>query len=212
MSESDIYGTRAGTIKPTDCDLLDPEWVFIPRYWVSRSDIENRTPDAWRHEWFIGFRNAISAVADARSVAFTIFPRWGAGNSLPLLFSNSLPVFICLLVANFNAFILDYAAKQKASGGNLNYYIVKQLPILPADIYLQTCIWLDNRKSVRDFLFPRMLELTYTAWNLESFAHDCKYNDPPFRWNEERRFILRCELDAAFFHLYLVSRHVSNVG
>lgn len=24
-----------------------------------------------------------------------------------------------------------------------------------------------------------------------------------FRWDEERRFLLRCELDAAFFHLYL---------
>jgi hypothetical protein len=26
---------------------------------------------------------------------------------------------------------------------------------------------------------------------------------PPFRWNEDRRFLLRAELDAAFFHLYL---------
>ncbi|HEY4037165.1 MAG TPA: hypothetical protein VGL94_24680 [Ktedonobacteraceae bacterium] len=24
----------------------------------------------------------------------------------------------------------------------------------------------------------------------------------PFRWDEERRFLLRCELDAAYFHLY----------
>ena len=29
------------------------------------------------------------------------------------------------------------------------------------------------------------------------------YRGPPFRWDEERRFLLRCELDAAFFHLYL---------
>jgi hypothetical protein len=26
---------------------------------------------------------------------------------------------------------------------------------------------------------------------------------PPFRWDEDRRFLLRAELDAAFFHLYL---------
>lgn len=26
---------------------------------------------------------------------------------------------------------------------------------------------------------------------------------PPFPWDEERRFLLRCELDAADFHLYL---------
>ena len=26
---------------------------------------------------------------------------------------------------------------------------------------------------------------------------------PPFRWDEDRRFLIRAELDAAFFHLYL---------
>ena len=28
---------------------------------------------------------------------------------------------------------------------------------------------------------------------------------PPFRWDEDRRFLIRAELDAAFFHLYLPS-------
>lgn len=32
------------------------------------------------------------------------------------------------------------------------------------------------------------------------------YTGPPFRWDPERRFLLRCELDAAFFHLYGLSR------
>jgi len=49
----------------------------------------------------------------------------------------------------------------------------------------------------------RALELTYTAWDLGPFACDCAWFGPPFRWNAERRFLLRCELDAAFFHLYL---------
>ena len=52
-------------------------------------------------------------------------------------------------------------------------------------------------------LGPRILELTFTSWDLEPFANDCGYRGPPFRWDEERRFFLRCELDAAFFHLYL---------
>ena len=34
-------------------------------------------------------------------------------------------------------------------------------------------------------------------------AHECGWSVPPSRWDEERRFLLRCELDAAFFHLYL---------
>ena len=52
---------------------------------------------------------------------------------------------------------------------------------------------------------PRILELTYTTDHLETFARECGWNGPPFRWDEERRFLLRCELDAAFFHLYLPS-------
>ena len=55
-------------------------------------------------------------------------------------------------------------------------------------------------------IFPRALELTYTAWDLEPFAKDCGYDGSPFRWDEERRFLLRCELDAAYFHLYGIER------
>ena len=46
----------------------------------------------------------------------------------------------------------------------------------------------------------------YTAWDLEAFGRDCGYAGPPFRWDEARRFLLRCELDAAFFHLYGITR------
>ena len=53
------------------------------------------------------------------------------------------------------------------------------------------------------WLRRRAFELTYTAWDLCSLRWDCGWAGPPFRWDEERRFLLRCELDAAFFHLYL---------
>ena len=59
---------------------------------------------------------------------------------------------------------------------------------------------------IRDWLLPRVLELTYTAWNLKAFAEDCDDDGPPFVWDPNRRFQLRCELDAALFHLYGVSR------
>jgi len=62
--------------------------------------------------------------------------------------------------------------------------------------------WSDTVEQIRG----SVLELTYTAWDLEPFAHDVGYDGPPFRWDPERRFLLRCELDAAFFHLYGLSR------
>ncbi|PZS17046.1 MAG: hypothetical protein DLM54_10215 [Acidimicrobiales bacterium] len=51
-----------------------------------------------------------------------------------------------------------------------------------------------------------MLELTYTAWDLQCFARDLGWRGPPFRWDEARRPLLRAELDAAFFHLYAIGR------
>jgi len=56
------------------------------------------------------------------------------------------------------------------------------------------------------WLAPRMLELVYTAHDMEPFARDIGYEERPFRWDDERRFLLRCELDAAFFHLYGIER------
>lgn len=46
-----------------------------------------------------------------------------------------------------------------------------------------------------------MLELTYTAWDLEPFARDCGYAGPPFRWDEARRCLLRAKLAAAAYIL-----------
>jgi len=57
--------------------------------------------------------------------------------------------------------------------------------------------------TLGEWLLPRVLELVYTSHDLAPFASDCGYDGPPFPWDEERRFQLRCELDAAFFHLYL---------
>ena len=51
-----------------------------------------------------------------------------------------------------------------------------------------------------------MLELTYTAWDLEAFAQDIGDDGPPFQWDEERRTSIRTELDAAYFHLYGLER------
>lgn len=211
LHESDIFGTRAGTNRPSPDESADPNWNTLPRYWVSESEVIARRPRNWKADWLIGFRNAISAVADARTVTFSVIPLWGAGNSFPLIFSAVNTAGPYCLVTNFNSFVLDFVAKQKASGGNLNYYILKQLPVLPPDRYMEPCPWAGAesleapRTSVRVWMSPHVLELTYTAWDLEPFAHDCGYDGPPFRWDEERRFQLRAELDAAFFHLYLPS-------
>lgn len=105
-----------------------------------------------------------------------------------------------MLLANFDSIALDWIARFSVGGTHLNYYIVKQLPVLQPAVFLQKG---PSYQTYAEFLSPRILELSYTAWDLEPFALDLGYNGPPFIWDEERRFQIRCELDAAFFHLYL---------
>ncbi|WP_172657310.1 Eco57I restriction-modification methylase domain-containing protein [Myxosarcina sp. GI1] len=197
IAEKDKYGTRPKTNSLDSEQLSNPIEIALPRYWVSKKEVETRIPDFWKHQWLIGFRNAISAVADSRSVRFSIIPRCGVGNSMPLIFSDKSTDRLCCLVANFNSLILDYVTKQKASGGNLNFYVVRQLPIIPPETYTE-----ENIK----FISSRVLELVYTAWDMQPFAKDMGYDGEPFIWDEQRRAILRAELDAYYAKLYGLTR------
>jgi hypothetical protein len=174
----------------------------LPRYWLSEADIHARYPLNVR--WVLGFRNAMSAVADSRSLIAAVIPYSGIGNSMPLISCDRDGQRACILLSGMNSFVLDYVLRQKNSGGNLNFYIFKQLPFPNPEKLYARCEWTESK--VVDWISPRVLELTYTAWDLEHFAKDCGYDGPPFRWDEERRFLLRCELDAAFFHLYSIWR------
>ena len=78
--------------------------------------------------------------------------------------------------------------------------------LLNLDAHWYTATSPDNRDLVGDWILPRSVELTYTAWDPEPFAKDGGYDGPPFRWNEHRCFLLRSELDAAYFHLYSIER------
>ncbi len=132
---------------------------------------------------------------------------------LPKLPSNNLIVSLttgkdtigkdaALLLAVLNSFPADYFARLKISE-NLLKNVLFEVPMPSSPEFLLAQTWPASNSSLADGTLSRILELTYTAWDLAPFAQDCGWSGPPFRWDEERRFLLRCELDAAFFHLYL---------
>jgi hypothetical protein len=143
-------------------------------------------------------------MTNSRNTIFAVIPRVAVGNSAPICDLND-PSLAFAFLAAVNSFALDYSTRQKLAGGNMNFFIVNQLPVLPPEAYANPCRWDGGTLTLREWLLPRVLELTYTAWDLQPFSQDCGWPGPPFRWDEDRRFLLRCELDAAFFHLYLGS-------
>ena len=132
----------------------------------------------------------------------SVIPRVAVGHKFPLAMTDRSAD---LLIANLSSFILDYVARQKIAGTSMTYFIVKQLPVLPPTAYETPITWLGGVPSA-DWIRQRILELSYTAHDLTAFAADMGDDGPPFRWNEERRFEMRAELDAAFFHLYGIER------
>ncbi len=182
--------------------LQDPEYRPQSRYWVPETEVEERLAGKWDRGWLLGWRRITNATNE-RTVVATILPLVGAGDNIFLmLLGDAQRRLGAALSANLAAFASDYAARQKLGGTNLNFFIYEQLPILSPSVYESVCLW-NRAESVSSWVESRVRELVFTAWDLEAFARDYGYDGPPFRWDEERRFLLRCELDAAYHHLYL---------
>jgi hypothetical protein len=186
----------------TDANLANPHYATQARFWIDAEHVVSRMRGQWTHGWMMGVRR-ISRSTDVRTLISAVVPLSGALDSFSLLLANRDPAWA--LVCAFNSFVLDFVTRQKVGGADLRAHVVKQLPVPPPATYDKPTPWLPMEK-LETWLLPRVLELTYTAWDLEAFAHDVGYDGPPFRWDPDRRFLLRCELDAAFLHLYALSR------
>ena len=189
---------------PSDEQLTDPEYAPLPFYWVADEEVDARLDGVWERGWLLGWRDVTDSRASVRTVVACIIPKAAVGNSFPLMMSSPDPQLVAVLYANLSSIPFDYCARQKGGGLHMNYFTMRQLPALRPGEYRKSAPWIPSIQ-IRDWLLPRVLELTYTGWSLKTFAEDCGDRGPPFIWDPERRFQLQCEIDAAFFHLYGIS-------
>jgi hypothetical protein len=219
--------TRQAQPESTELDQYrDPFYFPFPRYWVDASEVCAKLEGHWERRWLIGLKK-VTSPTNERTVLATVLPWVAVNDSIPLLLvqDDVTAREVCGLIGDLNAFALDYVCRQKLGGINLNTFVIKQLPVLPSDRYTPDLL---------DFIAPRVVELTYTAWDLQPFARDVLaevgpetwarwfkdapiHTSPPpewaagptpapFVWNEERRAALRAELDGLYAHLYGLTR------
>ena len=149
--------------------------------------------------WIQTFRGITTSTNERTLIANTI--QWsGVGNSAPVIdFTNARAVSAALIIANMNSLPLDWIARISMGGVNMNYFIVKQLPVLCPEAYVEESTfgnpWIQ-------LIIPRVLELTYTSEDLIGFATDLGFQGPPFDWDENRRHCLQCELDSIYAYMY----------
>lgn len=202
--------------------------VPLPRYWMERKDASAPTSESSQRQWLMAFRNITSSVVE-RSVIAAIFPFSATDYTLRNVFTPAKAGELSCLLSVLNSLTFDYVTRQSLAGTNLSEYITKQLPALPPSAFSADDI---------AYISERVLELVYTAWDMQPFAVDvwaeldevgrqrvlarngeCNSDAradlfaprddfplPPFRWKDERRTLIRAELDARIARLYGLTR------
>jgi hypothetical protein len=187
----------------TERDHADPSRVVLPKYWVPEAELPAKA--RCNRSAYLGFRDITNAVV-TRTAVFALLPPVAFGHTLPLVLRDTAdPAALALLAACMNSFVFDFITRQKLGGTHLSFFVLRQLPVLPPTAFAQRCPW-DMGLTLGEWVWERAFELTYTSNDLEPYARSCGFAGPPFRWDPERRLFLRCQLDAAFFRLYGLSR------
>jgi hypothetical protein len=140
-----------------------------PHYWVSEAHTLERL-GTWRRRWLLTYRRVTNATNERTMVAAAL-PLTGVVDKLPLIFPGDAfaTPHVCCLLGSLDSLCLDYAARQKVGGTQMDLHYVKQLPVLllPAETALdfpgETFRVLKNKEE-KAFGEYRTRRLVLEAW------------------------------------------------
>lgn len=181
----------------SDAEKRSPNFEPSPRYWVPEDEANDRlAAKGWTRQWLMGWRD-ICRSTDERTVIYSMMPRTAVGHTCPLMFLEQEPRHWAAMLGCLSSLVLDFVARQSVGGTHLTYGYLKQFAVLPHGHFTEVDL---------SIIIPRVLELTYTSHAMAPFARDLGYDGPPFLWNEDRRALLRAELDAFYAKAYDLTR------
>lgn len=191
------YRRPASSLAFTETDRQNPEQLAFPRYAVD-GDVLERRLRGWGHQWFVGFMD-IGSATNRRTMIASVLPKCAAGNKVPLLLPRGGAKAAALLLANLASFVFDYSLRQHIGNITLNWFMLRQCPVLPPAAYENSRV---GEQRLDEWIQNRVLQLTYTSTDLAGWAHELGHHGAPFVWDSAGRRQLRIELDALFFALY----------
>ncbi len=178
----------------------DPDRSVFPMYWVPNEKVLSALGDAGRRGWLLTFRDVTSPTNERTMVSAGV-PVAGVGHKTPIVRAREPELLYALLAS----YALDYVARQKVGGTSMTYFFVMQFAVPPPSTFRATPAW--SHEPLQEWLNPRLAELVFTAWDMADFSGHVGFPGQPYRWDSERRETMRVELDAAFFHLYGITRN-----
>lgn len=196
----DVSGNiKLATRAVTENEKRTAGFSVSPRYWVEREEVERRLGEkGWRYNWLIGFRD-VARATDERTMICSVIPRVAVGNGFPLVFVGEgfSPNLVLAFVANLSSLVFDFFTRQKVGGTHLNFYIVKQLPVIPPSAYSPNNL---------NFIVPRVIKLYRHASFGSALLRDCQLSEDVFENLSDDADQLKAELDAFFGYLYGLNR------
>jgi hypothetical protein len=161
-------------------------------------------------KWMFGWRDITDMNANIRTLICSVYPHSGSGHTVLNMFSKHEAPLMACLIAQLSSIPCDYVVRTKVGGTHLSYSYMNQIPVLPPSSFG------DREKS---FILPRVLELVYTTFSLRPFYEEItrifpaaetreKHNHGnPYRFDDERRALVKAELDAYIGHLWGLTRN-----
>jgi hypothetical protein len=149
------YETTTDTKVSSTSQHTDDSYCNQPRYWVPEKEVSNS-------DWLFSFRKTARST-DERTMIASPLPRVGVGDKAPLLFFENLSPDKLALLAGLNSLACDFGVRQKLGGIDISHFYIKQFAVHSPKHY---------ETALLEYIVPRVLELTYTAWDLAAFADD----------------------------------------
>jgi hypothetical protein len=172
-------------------------FCVLPRYLVeSGGVIEKYAQLHWTRKWVVAWRDVTNNVSERTSVAAAL-PGYAFDDGVSLFLMDGPPIHSSYALALLNSLTFDYLVRQKYAGSHLKAYMISQVPAPPPS---------GLSREELNFINERVIQLVFANSELNSFASDFGYDGHLFEWNQERRALIRAELDAYYAYLYGLTR------
>lgn len=223
---------NSGILPQTSSDEKgDAAFFILPKYFVDSKEVD-KLDGFKNSNWFLGFREITSSISVRTAVFSLIPYSAIGNKIPLIQFNSNKALKSLLIQANFNSLTLDYVLRQKLGGISLSFFYIKQLPIIKLSGYpesfkhrifvisLELCYsswdikpFADDAWNDADEKLKAVIQQNWQANKDVTGGHDWNPPDwceidpdgcplPPFKWDEERRAVLKAELDAIYARLY----------
>lgn len=223
--------TNKDIIDSTLDNLTNPRYSIESENYVPYNELEQRIKNKKPYRWLIGYRDVTNSTNE-RTCISAIIPKTACDTNCRNVYSDSSVTYLTCLLGNFNSIVFDYFVRQKVLGSHLNAGTFEQLPVLFPDYFsknelisiipkiteLSFTAW--DIKAFADELWKdssiEIKMVIKNQWEENKIAKGCHEWDPPdwcemdpegcplppFKWDEDRRAVLKAELDAIYAKLY----------